>query len=175
MREDIRAAIAGGKMLNPHRAALADVKPGEVIITDVGDCPRISMFGDLISTHLLNIGAAAIVTDGGIADLPAMGSVPLPVFSAGSAPVPGGARVVVVGSREPINCRGVPVYAGDIIVGDPAGVVVVPRHLAAEVADKAVEKEQIEAFLFERLQAGAPLEGTYPPNAETLAAFKARG
>lgn len=174
MREDIRTAIGEGKMANPHRQALAGVRSGEVIVTGIGNIPGISMFGDLIGTHLANRGVAGIVTDGGVADLAALTAVPLPVFSAGSAPVPASGRVVVVGVREPIDCRGVPVYDGDIVVGDVAGVVVVPAHLAATVAAKAIEKEQLEAFLLERLQAGAPLEGTYPPNAETLAAYRTR-
>ncbi|MHB2167633.1 RraA family protein [Alsobacter sp. R-9] len=175
MREDIRVAIAEGRLPNPHRQALAGVKAGEVIVTDIGDIPRISLFGDLIGTHLANRGVAGIVTDGGVADLAALAAVPLPVFSAGSAPVPASGRVVVVDIRQPISCRGVPVYDGDIVVGDPAGAVVVPAHLADTVAEKALEKERLEAFLLERLQAGAPLEGTYPPNAETLAAYRARG
>jgi regulator of RNase E activity RraA len=174
IREDVRAAIAAGKVPNPHRQALAGVRPGEVLVTDIGDIPRISLFGDLIGTHLANIGLKAIVTDGGVADLAALADVPLPVFSAGSAPVPASGRVVVVDIRRPIDCRGVPVYDGDIVVGDKAGLVVVPAHLADEVAGKALDKERLEAFLLERLRAGAPLEGTYPPNAETLAAYRAR-
>lgn len=174
IREDVRAAIAEGRLANPHRQALAGVRSGEVLITDIGDIPRISLFGDLIGTHLANVGVAAIVTDGGVADLAALADVPLPVFSAGSAPVPASGRVVVVDIRRPIDCRGVPVYDGDIVVGDKAGVVVVPAHLAGQVAAKALEKERLETFLLERLRAGAPLEGTYPPNAETLAAYRAR-
>jgi len=175
MREDIRAAIAEGRMLNPHRKGLAMVRAGEVIVTDIGDYTGLSLFGDLIGTHLANIGVAGIVTDGGIADLAALGEVPLPVFSAGSAPVPAGARVVVADTGVPIGCRGVPVYPGDIVVGDAAGVVVVPAQLAETVAEKALEKEKLEAFLLERLKAGAPLDGTYPPDASTLAAYRARG
>ena len=66
------------------------------------------------------------------------------------------------------------IVVGDIVVGDKAGVVVVPAQLAGQVAAKALEKERLETFLLERLRAGAPLEGTYPPNAETLAAYRAR-
>jgi regulator of RNase E activity RraA len=175
MREDIRSAIAEGRMPNPHRQGLAKVKPGEVIVTDIGDQPGLSLFGDLIGTHLANQGVAGIVTDGGVADLAALAEVPLPVFSAGSAPVPAGARVVVADTGAPIGCRGVPVYPGDIVVGDVAGVVVVPAHLAATVAEKALAKERLEGFLLERLKAGAPLDGTYPPDAATLAAWQARG
>ena len=69
----------------------------------------------------------------------------------------------------PIGCGGVPVYPGDVIVGDDEGVVVIPQHLADEVAEQAVEQEKMEAFILERVQGGARLAGTYPPNAETRA------
>jgi hypothetical protein len=45
--------------------------------------------------------------------------------------------------------------------------------MAAEVAEAATEKEALERFLLQRLKAGAPLDGTYPPDAETLAAWNA--
>src|SRR3546814_4335179 len=44
----------------------------------------------------------------------------------------------------PIGCGGAAVIPGDIIVGDGDGVVVIPRHLAAEVARGGVEQERIE-------------------------------
>jgi regulator of RNase E activity RraA len=50
---------------------------------------------------------------------------------------------------------------------------VIPAHLADEVAADAAEQEKMEAFLLERVQSGAPLRGTYPPNADTRAAFEA--
>ncbi len=71
----------------------------------------------------------------------------------------------------PIGCGGVPVYPGDVIVGDDEGVVVIPQHLADEVAEQSVEQEKMEAFILERVQGGAKLAGTYPPNDETKAAF----
>jgi regulator of RNase E activity RraA len=73
----------------------------------------------------------------------------------------------------PIACGGVPVYPGDMIVGDGDGVVVIPAHLAEEVAKDAFEQEEMEAFLLTRIQAGARLPDTYPPNAETRAAWEA--
>jgi regulator of RNase E activity RraA len=73
----------------------------------------------------------------------------------------------------PIGCGGVAVYPGDVIVGDEEGVVVIPRHLADEIAADAAEQEQLEAFVLERIQGGAKLPGTYPPSAETRAAYDA--
>jgi regulator of RNase E activity RraA len=49
--------------------------------------------------------------------------------------------------------------------------VVLPAKLADEVAADAAEQEKLEVFLLERVQNGAALPGTYPPNAATRAAY----
>ncbi len=72
----------------------------------------------------------------------------------------------------PIACGGVAVYPGDIVVGDVNGVVIVPWHLADEVAKDASEQEILEEFIAHKVEGGAMLRGTYPPNEETLAAYR---
>jgi regulator of RNase E activity RraA len=75
--------------------------------------------------------------------------------------------------QVPIGCAGVPVYPGDIIVGDEEGVVCVPRELAAEIAQAAVDQEKLEEFILGEIDGGAPLRGTYPPGEATLARYRA--
>jgi regulator of RNase E activity RraA len=60
-----------------------------------------------------------------------------------------------------------------LILGDEEAVVVIPRHLAAEVARDAAEQERLEAFILEKVQQGAALPGTYPPGAATLEEYRA--
>src|ERR1700686_2870506 len=60
----------------------------------------------------------------------------------------------------PIGCGGVAVFPNDVIVGDIDGVVVIPHHLAEEIAVDAAEQEGLEAFIFKRIEEGAPLTGT---------------
>ena len=72
----------------------------------------------------------------------------------------------------PIACGGVAVYPEDILVGDADGVVVIPRHLAAEVARDAAEQERMEEFVVGEIRQGRPLPGTYPPNADTRARYE---
>ena len=74
---------------------------------------------------------------------------------------------------RPIACGGVAVYPGDLVVGDADGVVVIPAHLAEEIAGEVAEQEVMERFLLARIAGGAALPGTYPPNAETRAAYEA--
>ena len=72
----------------------------------------------------------------------------------------------------PIACAGVAVFPGDILVGDEEGVVVIPRSLAAEIARPAAEQEALERFVLEKIEGGAALPGTYPPNEATLAEYE---
>jgi regulator of RNase E activity RraA len=72
----------------------------------------------------------------------------------------------------PIACGGVAVFPGDVLVGDGEGVVVIPQHLAEEVARDAHEQETLEEFVLGEIAGGRALPGTYPPNADTLARYR---
>ena len=73
----------------------------------------------------------------------------------------------------PIGCAGVAVYPGDVLIGDRDGVLVIPRHLAAEIAEQGYEQEQLEAYVSTKIHAGEPLWGNYPPGDELKAEYKA--
>ena len=66
-----------------------------------------------------------------------------------------------------------PVYPGDVIVADEDGAIVVPRHLADEVARDSFEQERLEKFVAIRVGQGMPITGIYPPNDETKALYQA--
>ena len=75
--------------------------------------------------------------------------------------------------QMPIGCGGVAVFAGDVMVGDDEGVVVIPRTLAGQVADEAAAQEHREDFILEKVRNGASLAGTYPPDEATAAEYAA--
>jgi regulator of RNase E activity RraA len=60
-----------------------------------------------------------------------------------------------------------------VLIGDRDGVLVIPRALAAEIAEQGYEQEQIEAFVSKKIHAGEPLWGNYPPGEELKAEYKA--
>ncbi|MEO1104424.1 MAG: ribonuclease activity regulator RraA [Pseudomonadota bacterium] len=173
VREDLLDAVSKGEAPNLHRRAMADVGTGEVVVTDCGGLAGISFFGELISTFLARRGVSAIVTDAGIADVADVAATGLAVFCQGSAPIPGPGRRLVLDLLRPIDCMGVTVMPGDILVGDENGVAVIPRAMGESVAQAAADKEALERFLLARLKEGAPLDGTYPPNEATLKAYRA--
>ena len=66
----------------------------------------------------------------------------------------------------PIGCGDAPVFPGDVIVGDADGVVVIPAHLADEIADEAFEMTAFEDFVAEEVQKGRSIVGLYPATDE---------
>lgn len=74
----------------------------------------------------------------------------------------------------PIGCGDAPVFPGDLIVGDGEGVIVVPAHLAEEIAAEAVEMTVFEDFVTEEVLKGRSILGLYPATDEqTLTDFAA--
>jgi regulator of RNase E activity RraA len=172
-REDLDQLSAFDDPNHPQRKAIESVPPGCVLVLDCRGETRVASGGQILTTRLKVRGAAGLVSDGSIRDSGAIAQMDFPVYCAGgSAPL----NLLLhhaVEQNVPIGCGGVAVYPGDVIVGDDEGVVVIPAHLAVEVAEQAVEQEKMEMFILERVQNGAKLAGTYPPNAETKAAFEA--
>lgn len=172
-REDIDVSASLANPEHPQRKAVETCKPGHVLVMDCRGDARAASGGDILMTRLLRRNAAGVVTDGGIRDAGPISKMALPVFCAGPSAPLNIVRHHAVEIDAPIACGGVAVYPGDILVGDGDGVVVLPAHLADEVARDAAAQEDLEAFLLMKIDAGAGLPGTYPPNAATLAEYEA--
>jgi regulator of RNase E activity RraA len=172
-REDIDVSASLGNPEHPQRKAVETCKEGHVLVMDCRGDARAASGGDILMTRLMRRNAAGVVTDGGIRDAGPISKMPLPVFCAGPSAPLNIIRHHAVEIDAPIACGGVAVYPGDILVGDADGVVVLPAHLADEVAKDAAAQEELEAFLLMKIDQGAPLPGTYPPNEKTLAEYEA--
>ena len=95
-----------------------------------------AVLGDLISTKARHRGAAGFVVDGLVRDLPNIRELDaFPVFARGTTPI-GPLHRGPGEINYPICCGGVVVNAGDIVVGDAMGVVVVPQGIAAELLER---------------------------------------
>jgi regulator of RNase E activity RraA len=77
------------------------------------------------------------VADGGVRDREEMVEHQFPVFARHMTPLTGRTRLAVTAVNEPVNCGGVRVRPGDVIVGDGSGVVCIPAEHAAKVAELA--------------------------------------
>ncbi|WP_321795396.1 ribonuclease activity regulator RraA [Caballeronia sp. J97] len=170
-REDIDHVGVFQDPDHPQRKAIETAPPGSVLVQDCRGERGVASTGSILTMRLKMRGVAGMVSDGCVRDSGTIGDIGLPLFCAGASAPLNLAKHHAVDMNVPIACGGVAVYPGDIVVGDVDGVVIVPRYMAAEVARDATEQEVMEAFLTERVEEGAVLRGTYPPDAATLSAY----
>lgn len=170
-REDLDHYDAFRDYDHPQRRAIETVGPLQVLVMDTRRDVSAASAGHILATRLQVRGAAGLVTDGALRDSPAIAEMDFPVYCAGRSAALNLARHHAVDINVPIGCAGVMVMPGDVVVGDAEGVVVIPRHLAAEIAKDADALEEREEFILERVRAGAPLRGTYPPDEGTLVEY----
>jgi regulator of RNase E activity RraA len=171
-REDLDQLSAFQDPDHPQRKAIETAPVGSVLVQDCRGERTAASVGSILATRLKMRGVAGMVSDGPVRDSGTLAELGLPLFCAGASAPPNLVKHHAVDLNVPIGCGGVPVYPGDIVVGDADGVVIVPRHLAEEIANAATEQERLERFITERVESGAALRGTYPPNEETLEAYR---
>ncbi|AYM14770.1 MULTISPECIES: RraA family protein [Agrobacterium] len=148
--------------------AVEAIEAGQVLVIDSRNDPRAASAGNMLVLRMKRKGVAAAITDGAFRDGTEISKMQFPAYCLGNTASTRPAYHRAIDMQQPIGCAGVAVYPGDIVVGDSDGVVVIPRKYAAEVAADSYEQEQREKFLYTKIDAGASLWGTYPPNEETL-------
>ena len=164
-REDLFAARGGtlpGGGLNAQKRAVEQVRPGEILVIEARGDPTAGTVGDILALRAQVRGAAGIVTDGAIRDSQPLHAMDLPVYYGATHPAVLGRRHVPWEVNAAIACAGVTVTPGDLIVGDGDGVIVIPAHLAMEVARDAAEQELQEEFAAAMVAKGESVDGLYP-------------
>lgn len=169
-RADLSATAGGG--YNAQKRAFDSLRPGDVLVIEARGERGTGTVGDLLALRAQTLGAAAIVTDGGVRDYAAVAALGLPVYSAGPHPAVLGRRHVPWDTDVTVTCGGAAIQPGDVIVGDADGVVVIPPALVREIAAAAVEQEREETFIAGQIAAGAPVDGLYPMNAAWRARYE---
>jgi regulator of RNase E activity RraA len=119
-------------------------------------------------------GGEGIVTDGGFRDAMRIGALDMPAYHNRPSSPTNLTINEAIDINVPIGCGDAPVWPGDVIVGDGEGAVVIPAHLADEIAAEAVEMTAFEDFVTEQVLAGRSILGLYPATDEqTKADFAA--
>lgn len=171
MREDLAGPPRPGTML-PHRMAVEQAPAGSVLVIDSGGAANCGTLGDILVARLRHRGVAGVVSDGPMRDLAGILSVGLPVLCTGAVAPASMNEVMPIDVELPIGCGGVAVFPGDVVATDTDGAVVVPRHLADEVARDAFEQERLEKFVLSEVKRGRSIDGLYPPNEQALADYR---
>ena len=158
---------------HPQRVAVEECPAGAVLVMDCRQDASAASAGSILLTRCQVRGVEGVVSDGGIRDAKGAAALLMPIFAAKPSAPTNLTKHHAIDIGLPISCGGVAVYPGDILVGDADGVIVIPRHLATEVANDTIEMERFEIFVLEEVRDGASIRGIYPPtDSETLVRFE---
>ncbi|WP_419178059.1 RraA family protein [Caballeronia sordidicola] len=159
----------------PHREDAADapngpvnrqlydtIDAGDVLVLDCMGLTAYAALGDMMYSRLISRGVRAIVVDGAVRDIAVAIQKTFPVFARGQSPQPYFGEMRPWEADGDIQCCGVLVRAGDWIVGDTDGVVVVPERLVFDVVELAESKRLHDQFSQALLAAGFGLDDAYP-------------
>jgi len=154
--EDSRSSENNPVMAQPFGLmfeALDDLKPNEVYVC-AGASPRYALWGELMSTRAIKLGAAGAVVDGYLRDTHGILAQNFPAFSYGSYAQDQGPRGKVIDFRVPLEIESVRIETGDIVFGDVDGVLVVPREAEEEIFMGAIEKARGEKLVGKAIEEG---------------------
>ena len=141
-----------GDNLVVHRA-LDLAEPGDVLVVDGGGALDRALLGEIMARYAAARGLAALVVDGAVRDVEGLAAGAVPVFARGVnhlGPYKDGPGEI----GGPVHAGGTVVRAGDVVVGDADGVVVVPRERVAEVVAAGEEQARTEEAVFAHIAAG---------------------
>jgi regulator of RNase E activity RraA len=165
-REDLNVIDVFKDRAHPQRKAVEECPVGAVLVIDSRKDPRAASAGSILVSRLMVRGAAGIVTDGGFRDSPEIAELDFPAYHNRPSAPTNLTRHQALDINVPIGCGDAPVFPGDVMVGDAEGVIVIPAHLADEIAAEAAEMTVYEDFVAEEVLKGRSILGLYPATDE---------
>ena len=136
------------EVLPPQHAldAIDESPEGSVIVIGVNGEPNVAIWGGIMTAGAVANGLAGAILDGGVRDIMEIRrDYDFSVFARSISPGTTLGRFKTLSSNEPVECGGILVNPGDLIVADLDGVVVVPKEHATAVLERATEIEMREA------------------------------
>jgi len=177
-REDLNTLEAFRNPSHPQRKAIEDCPPGAVLVFDSRKDARAASAGAILVGRLKARGVAGVVTDGGFRDSAEIAALGIPAYHRRPSAPTNLTLNHAIDVNVPIGCGDAPVFPGDVLVGDADGVIVIPAHLADEIAAEATEMTAYEDFVAEKVAEGRSIVGLYPAtdpaNLEEFARWRAQ-
>lgn len=165
-REDRNGIAVFQNRDHPQRVAVEQCPPGAVLVIDSRKDARAASAGGILVARLMQRGVAGVVTDGGFRDSPDIAKYRMPAYHSRPSAPTNLTLHEAIEINGPIGCGDAPVFPGDVVVGDAEGVIVIPAHLADEIAAEATEMTVFEDFVQEKVMEGRSILGLYPPTDE---------
>jgi 4-hydroxy-4-methyl-2-oxoglutarate aldolase len=134
-------------------AAMSMAKPGDVLVIDGKGDLGAALMGTIMMTACKQLGLAGVVIDGAVRDTLELEEMGFPVFAAGANPN-GPTKNVPGRIGHPVSVGGVTVRAGDFVLGDADGVVVVEREKIASLVPQAAKKVADESARIAAIKKG---------------------
>lgn len=158
---------------HPQRHAIETCPKGAVLVMDSRKDARAASAGDILIRRLMMRGAEGVVTDGGFRDAMKIAELDMRSYHQRPSSPTNLTTNEAIELNVPIGCGDAPVFPGDIIVGDDDSVIVLPAHLAEDLALEARDMTAYEDFVVEQVANGASIIGLYPPtNTNNLQTFE---
>lgn len=161
-REDLNGLEVFRNPEHPQRKAVENCPPGKVLVFDSRKDARAASAGAILVGRLKARGVAGVVTDGGFRDSAEIAGLGIPAYHQRPSAPTNLTLNQAVDIDVPIACGDAPVFPGDVMLGDADGVLVIPAHLAEEIATEATEMTAYEDFAAEKVAEGRSLVGLYP-------------
>ena len=133
-REDLNKIDVFRDRSHPQRKAIDDCPPGAVLVMDSRKDARAASAGAILVTRLMQRGCAGVITDGGFRDSAEIAKLGFPAYHHRPSAPTNLTLHQAIEINVPIGCGDAPVFPGDVILGDADGVIVIPAHLADDVA-----------------------------------------
>lgn len=165
-REDRNPLTVFRNADHPQRVAMETCPPGFVLVMDSRKDARAASAGSILITRLAMRGCAGVVSDGGFRDAEGIGKLDMPAYHQRPSAPTNLTLHEALDLNVPISCGDAPVFPGDVMLGDGDGVMVIPAHLADEIADECTGMESFEDFVLEQVKGGAAIIGLYPATKE---------
>jgi 4-hydroxy-4-methyl-2-oxoglutarate aldolase len=148
----ITVSCQAGDNLMIH-AAIELCRPGDLLVVTTTSESTDGMFGELLAVSARAHGVVGLLIDAGVRDVADLTSMQFPVW-AKAIHAQGTVKATAGSVNVPVVCAGAAIAPGDVIVADVDGVVVVPRHAAADIARLGQERVSKEEKSRARLKAG---------------------
>ncbi len=166
-REDLNDMNVFRNHAHPQRKAVEECPPGGVMVIDSRKDARAASAGGILVTRLMTRGVVGIVTDGGFRDSAEIAKLEIASYHVRPSAPTNLTLHQAIDINVPIGCGDAPVFPGDVIVGDADGCIVIPAHMADDIAAEATEMTAYEDFVTERVRGGQATRGLYPPTDES--------
>lgn len=132
--------------------ALEKAPIGSIMVVTTGDYVA-GYWGEILTIAAMHVGIIGLVIDGGVRDIAAIRDLQFPVYSRGIS-VHGTHKDTLVSVGADIHITGTPVQAGDLVVADDDGIIVLPQNFALDIINKGKAREEKESIMIKQISKG---------------------